>query len=899
MLKKGGKAFKRFLDSKSDNIHEYIALFILILICLVSALAIYRWIDVNIEWDLNAACTSDDQRSTLWPMTISLVAAMLGCLFTTYIFLKGALDDTLKDKPYYRSVLDSYRRGIVSRLWFCACIMFAFILLVLTIYGCFYFWSRRTWKGFRFLLFILYFGGILLSINILYKCIYIERGLHKTAKKQLKKSFEQLDELDIRKTDISKFSSVLEVEKSKLIPWLQIAGDKNSTIDEKKFISRFSDWESLLMTLVQQDGGLMDYHLLAEQLEFVLHKGMDSYYPKSSGRFAHPSIEWSDSSDNNWQSSTVDKVFRCAEVFRETADKTGNLSVAHRLVEEYQFLAKCRDLLKILNDNERIEEDAVGWDIEDQNRLACVFFSFLAGLSTLALRLSPRIEIFFPTGRFTAADFYSVRFENSSFRASCFTDSIFARAKIMDSNFSICKFERCEFFSVDCRDCSFSNTYMNNCSFLEAIAHYVDFTGAEMTACNFTNASFYNAVFLNMTLDRIVLQGSSFTDCKLDNINISLYEDSSRRISLNKCYFSGCTLTNIHPRLSEKFIPARSAFQDIPVVAEFQTIVNTPDIRDTLFPPEENAREAGLSKMVDRFTLKNQMFSRHPAANGLQNKIPYHPMWNAIKEWSFVSVEEGFFENTVMPAFRLYRADLGQSVLRAVQMNDAQFFCVYMSGCILPQINLREARLWGVVLQSSMLEEAIFFRAVCKLVNFEDAALRSVHASESRFQYCSFSRSDCQCIDLTRARLDDCLFWDSILTEAELTGAEFHSVQFDNSMADKMLASYTVFSGCSLSNAYLSGSNFNYTIFEDCNFCLANFSGSNITNAVFRRCNFAGSNFENACFISTRFESCQCLRSGRFQGARFIAPSFHSIEPEFLEQLEKDGAVQELEEMLK
>ena len=51
----------------------------------------------------------DDQRSTLWPLLITLIATMLGSLITSYVFLKEALDRTSDEKTYYSVVIREYR----------------------------------------------------------------------------------------------------------------------------------------------------------------------------------------------------------------------------------------------------------------------------------------------------------------------------------------------------------------------------------------------------------------------------------------------------------------------------------------------------------------------------------------------------------------------------------------------------------------------------------------------------------------------------------------------------------------------------------------------------------------------------------------------------------------------
>ena len=60
----------------------------------------------------------DDQRSTLWPLLVTIAVTMVGTLITSYIFMKDSLDRTSEEKPYYREAIQRYRKEIVKLLWF-------------------------------------------------------------------------------------------------------------------------------------------------------------------------------------------------------------------------------------------------------------------------------------------------------------------------------------------------------------------------------------------------------------------------------------------------------------------------------------------------------------------------------------------------------------------------------------------------------------------------------------------------------------------------------------------------------------------------------------------------------------------------------------------------------------
>ena len=68
-------------------------------------------------------------------------------------------------------------------------------------------------------------------------------------------------------------------------------------------------------------------------------------------------------------------------------------------------------------------------------------------------------------------------------------------------------------------------------------------------------------------------------------------------------------------------------------------------------------------------------------------------------------------------------------------------------------------------LRSSVLEDAIFYQAVCRLVNLEDSYPAPSACLLPRILPAALSRAaDCTEIDLTSARLSQCSLMDAILT---------------------------------------------------------------------------------------------------------------------------------------
>ena len=77
-----------------------------------------------------------DFRTVLIPIIVSVVITLLGCLITTYIFLKEALDRVGDQKPYAVEVIGSYRKKTIRRLLW----LFGFTILFTALTAALYFW---------------------------------------------------------------------------------------------------------------------------------------------------------------------------------------------------------------------------------------------------------------------------------------------------------------------------------------------------------------------------------------------------------------------------------------------------------------------------------------------------------------------------------------------------------------------------------------------------------------------------------------------------------------------------------------------------------------------------------------------------------------------------------------
>lgn len=783
----------------------------------------------------------DDQRSTLWPLLITLIATMLGSLITSYVFLKEALDRTSDEKTYYSVVIREYREKTMRSLWLYMLTSLALMGIVVCLYSMFYFLHIRSRDEVRIILILSYGVCMIGSAWFLNKCIDIDRGLHKTADKLLKIQIEEARELlgtlKQKRAQMLWESSVNE-SFDELIDritsgtesteaWLQIEDETTTkSIDKKKFINRFSEWEKILFCLVENGEGFLHRQSMAERVRFAVEHGEAVY--------GATDVEQNDARDYSWgENPPYKKVFGIKQTLK--IDGAG-------FCDAYYLLAEIRNLLQVqMETAPRKETEPL-----KENEIGTLFLFFLMQLSLYVFCMLPKLEVFFPSGKFSFIDFYGIRFETSSFRTSLFNCCLFVRNRIKDCNFGMASFDNCEFYYTGSEDCSFTNTLFESCFFHNAKFENVDFTGAVLKNCDLKRAQFEGVVLANVTLTESVLGKNNFSSSRLTDITFTLAQDKDGNRDMKECGFASSVLERV---------------------------------KLDLFP-EKDYRQVFPRIWAEAKKEKADILEERKCRYG-QNGLMMQKTWGKVAEEAAFKMDQCDFTSAELTDIVFYRACMEQSVFVKTQMDSIKIYACDMHGCIMEQANLRQGRICASDFRSAVLADAIFYRSRCRLVNFEDSDMNKLHASAARFSLCSFERSDCSSIDLTMARVKESSFQDVILKEAELTRAFFSNVSFVNCIADGMLSSYSTFEDCIFKNAFLGKSSFNYSVFFSCSFAFASFADSTVSGARFDSCDFTETNFNNTCFIGVTFKDSKHLNVDSFKGARFINPVFEGTDKFF------------------
>lgn len=834
----------------------------------------------------------DDQRSTLWPLLVTIAVTMVGTLITSYIFMKDSLDRTSEEKPYYREAIQRYRKEIVKLLWFYVRIVLILMGVVIALYTLWYYGNGRIETGLRITL-IVCLGGcsIAVSIYFLWKCIFLSRGLRMYADQLLLEKYEKLEETSIiLKTTAVHFRELLKLDHEKtanLEEWLQIEEEQTESagrISREKFINRFCQWEKLLKLLVEQESvdSMPSGQTLVQRMEIILQKQQN---------IPDQETEQRDAEENSWNAESWQALKKCEESLSlESRDKESKV-----FLDTFSLLASCRDLLMVLQDTEEADRQNLGkyrQELLKGGQIPRLFTFMLLYSSVRLFRTIPRIQVFIPAEDFWYANFYNVRFEDSAFRASSFQYSIFARSKLFNTNFSMAKFDTCEFYNVDSRNCSYSNTLIENSGFQEAVFVDVDFTGTVFRRCRLDRSKFQDSILSNLELEKVSFGtgNKDFTNSKIWNVTIR----GKLSDPMRNCNFTSCSIQDIdfYPEDAELYKSNETTLpEDMdPFARAFLGFCICEDLQSYYW--SEVKKDRKIREEIRKFPEDGLTGFEITAITGGERQLK-HPkertVWPVIRAAAKTDLRDSIFNQAEMPRIRFYRTDLRQCVFRNAQMGEAQIVASVLQGSILLGANLREAAVFGADLRSSVLEDAIFYQAVCRLVNLEDSSLRRLHASAADFACCSFARSDCTEIDLTSARLSQCSLMDAILTGAEMTQAQFDRVEFKNSIANDMLSSYSRFQHCDFTNALLSRSSLNYTVFEKCRLELANFKDSTVMNVEFHECDFKDSNFSDTCFINACFEDNKNLEPDLFQGAKFIRCEFKGTDIKFKKKLKRQG----------
>ena len=791
----------------------------------------------------------DDQRSTLWPLLITLIATMLGSLITSYVFLKEALDRTSDEKIYYSVVIREYRDKTMRSLWLYMLTSLALMGIVICLYSMFYFMYIRSRDEVRIILILSYGVCMIGSAWFLNKCIDIDRGLHKTADKLLKiqvaEARKMLGTLKQKRDQMLWESSVNEsfdelIDRitngnESVEAWLQIEDETTTkSINKKRFINRFSEWEKILFCLVENGEGFLHRQSMAERVRFAVEHGEAVY--------GATDVEQNDARDYSWgENPPYKNVFGIKQTLK--IDGAG-------FCDAYYLLAEIRNLLQVqMETAPRKETEPL-----KETEIGTLFLFFLMQLSLYVFCMLPKLEVFFPSGKFSFIDFYGIRFESSSFRTSLFKCCLFVRNRIKDCNFGMASFDNCEFYHSGSEDCSFTNTLFESCFFHNAKFENVDFTGAVLKNCDLKSTQFESVVLANVTLTEVTLGKNNFFSSRLTDITFTLAQDEDGIRDMKKCGFASSVLERVKLNLF----------------------------------PEKDYRQVFPRIWAEAKKEKAGILEGRKCRYG-QNGLMMQKTWGKVAEEAAFKMNQSNFTSAELMYIVFYRACMEQSVFVKTQMDSIKIYACDMHGCIMEQANLRQGRICASDFRSTVLADAIFYRSRCRLVNFEDSDMNKLHASAARFSLCSFERSDCSRIDLTMARVTESSFQDVILKEAELTRAFFTRVSFVNCIADGMLSSYSTFKDCIFKNAFLGQSSFNYSEFYNCNFDFASFEDSTVSGARFDGCDFTETNFNNTCFIGVTFKDSKNLNVDSFKEARFINPVFEGTDESFERTLTESG----------
>lgn len=500
----------------------------------------------------------------------------------------------------------------------------------------------------------------------------------------------------------------------------------------------------------------------------------------------------------------------------------------------HKLKAKVRQIVYIVGKNLRFIEKE-GCNDEDRNTyILYAFFMLKFYISINSLAKIPKIEIFYPSAKMDDADFYNVRFENTSFRASLFRKTLFARIHMVESNMAFSRFEGCNFYNSDIRGTSISNSSFRNCLLAEMILLHVDATGAEFMDVDLSETTFDDTLVINVEFHNSVFSHTSFRNCKLAQVNFTDVVSKE----MVRSSFENSTMKKINFESNGKDMKTPQCFQDCDrnYFQDLEVII------------KDNGRKS----------------------------IEESDIWNNIrkKENFGLDMSSASFVNTVAEKLVFHDMCLNASIFSNAVMQESEWKNVCMRGCVMDGTNLTKAKFIHTDVESCMMAGSILYKGIFRLVNLQNSNLCGCHASGSEWTCCAFDKSDVSHIDLTKSIIKYSSFRDTIMTEAELTDAEFEDVLFDNLNGRAILSSYSRFEDCRFLNAYLASSNFNYTVFKRCNLELANIMGSTVEEAVFESCDFKNANFRECCFIKVEFRNNDNFSQEIFKNSTFIDCKF-------------------------
>lgn len=831
-----------------------------------------------------------DYRNTALPMLISVVITLLGCLITTYIFLKGALDRIVDQKPYAEDIINGYRIETIKRLhWL---FLISMLLTAGTAVLYFAFWDKIDvfhWVGHGLWIVVVILIAFL-SWSFLNRCVNSEKNLldqaiheEQTTREQMKAVVEgkraaikelhallKEDAPNAAKPRHAKCPDCDNKEIHGLMTLLDLEGEhpdytpsQGCPFDRKALIYHFSALEEWLMLLANT---------------FEDHKATSSYgtrlmqalnLGKNLSQEALKESMLPDLSSNSHSKRLMDRF----EKIEDTLDEFSQ----EELFDIYDRLSKYRNILRFIYETESDQITSV-ISAGEMADVMQAYLSLRASCYIIYAKIISRIQVIQPMERLENMNLYNCRIEDSSFRGALFRHTLFARIKALNTNFDMARFENVSFWNADVRNCALSNCIFSEVEMEGAYFDNVDFNYSSFTDSSFRSASFCNARFSSNLLKNVCLENTDFSNSRMWEV---IFEEPENN-EITSCIFSDTDIRQwvIRPgSVDEAYGRLLQQMRQ----HDDSTSEEEKRLTDWLcgMYEEMNLKWEGLgekrfeeNELEEIRKQEQEQLKQYYTYDLERQNTPGREIWKRLSELSRIRFDNSVFSRARIRESCFYLISFEQGVFCEAQMEKAQWLFLDMQGCVMDSANLKESWLISVNLFQSNLENVLLYKANLCMVNMADSNLLQLQASKSTMYGCYFNRSDCSNADLTKATVEYSCFNDAIMNQAELTRSEFRDVSLRMMVGIDWLSSYSEFHSCDFYGAVLKGANFNYTTFKNCHFDFATLEGISATKTRFIQCEFHQVNFRESCLIETEFDNCTHLQSEYFENARLINCKF-------------------------
>ncbi len=794
-----------------------------------------------------------DFRTVLIPIIVSVVITLLGCLITTYIFLKEALDRVGDQKPYAVEVIGSYRKKTIHRLLG----LFGFTILFTALTAALYFWlwdEADPWAFAGHFAWLIAAAAIcILSGLFLEGCMDTEKVLLAQAYKIEKKIKDEIGNLVkgekykefVRAEGMNADASVPQGEKSgfslddqrrkKLLKELELAGEKGDGIQQKSFLFHFSALEEWLKLLAntfsdQKEDGTFGMKLIhALNHAEALNKEVLEKYSRA------------DLAENEFSCQISEKL-------EEEKKKLEGIE-SQSIYEVYTLLSRYRDVLRFVYENtmEGFPKEKETGDQEKEDQVLGAYYLLHKSCYLLYLRVIPKITVMQPMENLEEIDFYGCRVEDSSFRGGVFSKAMFARVKVVNTNFDMAKFQEVSFFNGDVRNCAMSNCAFQEVDFRRAGFEDTDFNYSSFRLCNFSSASLRNSRFSNNLIEYAALDDTDFSYSQMWDVSFShLAKDEMRDCIFTEADIKGWEIAS-HKNKNRYGEKIGTTKKDASCREESQVIEWLGKVSQALFLSDQGfhvskSELSGSPNEILKFHKESIKYMcpyfRWREQNQTEYQADAEDIWQKIDGLMLFDIYNSVFNGARIRDCAFFLTSFVQGLFIGAQMERFQALFLDMKGCVAAGANLKESCLIGVDLRQSNLEEVNLYQAKLSGVNLEDVNLAKAQISQSHISACTFDRSVCSGVSLTRADVQDSSFCDAALGRAEFTASRFSRVALRRAALDGLVSPYSVFVDCDFSDADLTGANLNFCVFQNCRFNGAALEDVSAIGASFEGCGF-------------------------------------------------------------